>query len=94
MEKHKDLENIRIERDSLQATLKETDANYQGLKLEKDILSINKLHDHYKNMEETLLKHQNEVEELKVDNANKGKLTKGMHRWTEICRSKWPLMKS
>jgi hypothetical protein len=45
-------------------------------------------------MEETLLKHQNEVEELKVDNANKGKLTKGMHRWTEICRSKWPLMKS
>jgi hypothetical protein len=33
MEKQsKDLENIRIEKDSLQATLKERDANYWGLK--------------------------------------------------------------
>jgi hypothetical protein len=30
----------------------------------------NKLQDDYKNMEETLLKQQKEVEELKVDNAN------------------------
>jgi hypothetical protein len=36
MEKHsKDLKNIRIERDSLQATLKEIDVNYWGLKQRK-----------------------------------------------------------
>jgi hypothetical protein len=42
------------------------------LKVEKDILSIkhSKLHKDYKNMEEILLKHQKEVEELRVDNAN------------------------
>jgi hypothetical protein len=41
MEKqNKDLENIRMERDSLQTTLKETNANYWGLKIEKDTLSI------------------------------------------------------
>ncbi len=41
MEKHsKDLENIKIERVSLQATLKDKDANYQGLKAKKDTLSI------------------------------------------------------
>ncbi len=54
MEKHnKDLENIIIEKDSLQATLKETYANHQGLKVKKDTLNIkhNKLHDDYKNME-------------------------------------------
>jgi hypothetical protein len=59
MEKQsKDLENIIIERDSLQATLKEIDANYWGLKAEKDTLSIehNKLQKDYKNMEETFLK--------------------------------------
>jgi chromosome segregation ATPase len=59
MEKYnKDLENIIIERDSLQATLKETYANYWGLKTKKDILSIehSKLQKDYKNMEETLLK--------------------------------------
>jgi hypothetical protein len=59
MEKqNKDLENIVIERDSLQATLKETYANYWSLKAEKDTLDIehNKLQRHYKNMEETLLK--------------------------------------
>ncbi len=73
MEKQiKDLENIIIERDSLQATLKETNANYWGLKAEKDTLSIkhSKLQRDYKNMEETLLKKQKEVEELRVDNAN------------------------
>jgi hypothetical protein len=48
------LENIIIERDSLQATLKEIDANYWGLKVEKDTLNIkhNKLQKDYKNMEE------------------------------------------
>ncbi len=52
----KDLENIRIKKDSLQATLKETNANYQGLKAWKDILNIkhNKFQKDYKNMEETL----------------------------------------
>jgi hypothetical protein len=66
------LENIRIERDSLQATLKETYANNWGLKIEKDTLDIehSKLQREYKNMEETLLKQQKEVEELRVDNAN------------------------
>ncbi len=73
MEKQsKDLENIKIERDSLQATLKEIDANYWGLKAKKDTLSIehNKLKRNYKNMEETLLKQHKEVEELRMNNAN------------------------
>ncbi len=73
MEKQsKDLENIKIERDSLQATLKETYANYWGLKEEKATMSIkhSKLQRNYKNMEETFLKQQKEVEELRVDNAN------------------------
>jgi hypothetical protein len=59
MEKeNKNLENIKIERDSLHATLKGTNVNYWGLKTKKDILSIehNKLQKDYKNMEETLLK--------------------------------------
>jgi hypothetical protein len=59
MEKYnKDLDNTIIQRDSLQATLKETNANYWGLKTEKDTLGIkyNKLQRDYKNMEETLLK--------------------------------------
>jgi hypothetical protein len=54
MENHnKDLENIRVERDSLHATLKEIDANYWNLKVEKDIISAkhSKLHKDYKNME-------------------------------------------
>ncbi len=73
MEKQsKDLENIRLERDSLQSTLKEIDVNYWGLKAKKDTLNIehNKLQKNYKNMEETLLKQQKEVDELKMDNAN------------------------
>ncbi len=73
MEKEsKDLDNIIIERDSLQTTLKETNANYQGLKAKTVTLNIkhNKLHTYYKNMEETLSKQQKEVEELKMDNAN------------------------
>jgi hypothetical protein len=59
MEKqNKNLENIKIERDSLQTTLHETYANYWGLKEEEDTLSIehNKLHRDYKNMEEILSK--------------------------------------
>jgi hypothetical protein len=61
-----------MERDSLHATLKETYANYWGLKVEKDTLSIkhSKLQRDYIHMEETLLKQQKEVEELIVDNAN------------------------
>jgi hypothetical protein len=54
MEKHnKDLENIRIDRGSLQATLKQIDANYWKLKIEKDSLSVkhNKFQRDYKNME-------------------------------------------
>jgi hypothetical protein len=40
MEKHsKDLQNIRMEKNSLQAILKEIDANYWGLKAKKDTLS-------------------------------------------------------
>jgi hypothetical protein len=34
------LENIKIERDSLQATSKEIDANYWNLKAEKDTPSV------------------------------------------------------
>jgi hypothetical protein len=41
MEKQsKNLENIKIERDSLQATSTEINVNYWGLKAEKDTLSI------------------------------------------------------
>jgi hypothetical protein len=41
MEKHiKDLENIKVKRDFLQATLKETNANYQNLKAKKDTLNV------------------------------------------------------
>jgi hypothetical protein len=59
MEKHnKDLEDIKIERDSLHATLKEINANNWGLKAKRNNLSIehSKLQREYKNMEETLLK--------------------------------------
>ncbi len=73
MEKHnKDLDNIKRERDSLQATLKETNAHYQNLKVEKDTLNVehNKLQKDYKNMEQTLLKQQKELEECIVANGN------------------------
>jgi hypothetical protein len=41
MEKqNKNLKSIGIEGDSLQATLKEIDANYWGLKIDNDTLSI------------------------------------------------------
>lgn len=73
MEKHnKGLENIRVERDSLQATLKKKDANYWNLKAEKDILSVehNKLQRDYKNTEQTLLKQQKDLEELKMEVGN------------------------
>jgi hypothetical protein len=59
MEKYiKNLENTMIKRDSLQATLKEMDANYWGLKANKGTMNIkhNKLQRDYKNMEETLSK--------------------------------------
>ncbi len=73
MEKqNKDLENVKIERDSLQATLKEIDANYQNLKAKKDILSVehNKLQRDYKNMEQIFLKQQKELEDLKMEVGN------------------------
>ncbi len=67
----KDLENIKIERDSLHVTLKKTDANYWGFKAQKDILTIehNKLQRDYK-MEETLLKQRKELQKLTMENAN------------------------
>jgi hypothetical protein len=41
MEKQsKDMENVIIERDYLQATLKEINTNYYNLKANKDILSV------------------------------------------------------
>ncbi len=72
MEKHsKDLENIRVEMDSLHAILKEIDANYQNLKAKKHTLNVehNNIQRDYKNMEQTLLKQQ-ELEELRVDIGN------------------------
>jgi len=56
----------------LQATLKETNANYYGLKAKKDTLNIkhNKLQRDYMHMEEIILKQQKEVEEFRVDNTN------------------------
>ncbi len=73
MEKqNKDLENIIIEKDFLQATLKEIDANYQNLKAKKDILSVehNKLQRDYKNTKQTLLKQQKILEDLRVEVGN------------------------
>ncbi len=55
MEKHnKDLENIIIEKDYLQATLKETYVNYYNLMVKKDTMKVehNKLQRDYKNMEQ------------------------------------------
>ncbi len=50
----------------------QTDANYWKLKIEKDFLSVehNKLQKDYKNMEQTFLKQQKELEELKEDIGN------------------------
>ncbi len=73
MEKHnKDLENIRVERNSFQTTLKQTNANYWNLKAKEDSLNVEhkKLLKGYKNMEQTLLEQQKELEELKVDIDN------------------------
>ncbi len=73
MEKHnKDLENIRVERDSFQTTLKQTYANYQNLKAKKDSLNVEhkKLKKGYKNMEQTFLKQEKELEELRMDIGN------------------------
>ncbi len=68
MEKHnKDLEKIRIERDSLQTILIQMDANYW-----KDFLSVehNKLQRDYRNMEQMLLKQLKELEKLREDIGN------------------------
>lgn len=73
MEKHnKDLKKIKVERDFLQATLMQTNANYQKLKIEKDSLSVehNKHKRDYKNMEHILLKQQKELEKLIEDIGN------------------------
>jgi hypothetical protein len=53
MEKHnKDLENIKIDKESLHVILKQINANYWKLKIEKDSLSVkhNKFQRDYKNM--------------------------------------------
>lgn len=72
MDKHnKDLENIIIERDSLQATLMQTEANYQKLKTQESLsVEHNKLKRDYRNMEQTFLKQQKELKELKRDIGN------------------------
>ncbi len=73
MEKHnKDLEKIKVERDFLQATLMQTNANYQKLKIEKDSLNVehNKHKRDYKNMEQIFLKQQKELEKLIEDISN------------------------
>ncbi len=104
MEKHnKDLEKIKVEKDSLQATLMQIDANYQKLNIEKDSLRVahNKLYKDYKNMEQTLLKQYKELEELKValvmyinpKMSYRGNLTGRKQRWTKICRGRWLSMK-
>jgi len=31
---------------------------------------------------------------MEVGNVYQTKLTRDMHKWMEICRNKWPLMKS
>ncbi len=86
---NKDLQNIKMERDSLQPTLQEIDANYWGFKAKKDNLSIehSKFQRDYKNMEETPLKQQKEVEELRVDNANayEANNENTMASWVEVC---------
>jgi hypothetical protein len=74
------------------------------MKAKKDTRSVNhnKLKRNYKNMERILLKQQKELEELRMDIGNvckakndiKGNMTKGLHKWTKNCKSKWPLMKS
>ncbi len=68
MEKHnKDLNNIKVKKDSLQETLKQTNANYR-----KDGLNVeyNKLQRDYMNMEQTLLNQQKELKELRADIGN------------------------
>ncbi len=105
MEKqNKDMENVVTKRNSLQVTLKETYVNYWNLNAKKDILNVehNKLQRVYKNMEQTLLKQQKELEDLNMENRNvyqatmkyKGKLIRSMHKWKFFCRSRWPLMRN
>ncbi len=70
MEKHnKDLRKIKVERDYLQATLMQTNANYSKLKIENNSLNVehNKLQKVYKNMEQILLNQQMELKELIKD---------------------------
>ncbi len=101
MEKHiKDLKKIKVERDSLQATLTQTDVSYQKFKLEKDSLSVehNKLQKYYKNMEQTLLKQQKELKKRLVMYANPkmkyiSNLSRDKYKWTETYRGRWLLMK-
>jgi len=53
MEKHnEDLENIKVEKDFLQATMMQTYAKYWKLKTKKDSMSVehNKLQKYYRNM--------------------------------------------
>jgi hypothetical protein len=53
-------------------------------------------------MEEILLKWQKELEDFimevgnvyRTNNEYKGKLIIGMHKWIEIWRSRWPLIKN
>jgi hypothetical protein len=59
MKKHnKDLESMKMKRDSLHVTLKQTNANYWKLKAKNDSLSVkhNKLFKNYKSMEQIFSK--------------------------------------
>jgi hypothetical protein len=70
MEKHnKDMEKIRVERDSLQVSLMQTNANYWKLKTKKLFVNVehNKLQKDYRNMEQVFLKQQ---KELRLDIGN------------------------
>jgi hypothetical protein len=68
------------------------------LKTKKVSLNVKhkKLQKDYKNMEQTFLKQQKELKELKVNigMSSKGNLTKGRQKWTSIFKCKWLLMKS
>ncbi len=73
MEKHnKNLEKNKVERDSLQASLMQIDANYWKLRTKKDYLNVehNKLQKYIQNMKLILLKQHKELKELKVDIGN------------------------
>ncbi len=68
MEKHnKDVENVKVERDSLQATLIQTYVNYWKLKLEKDSLQATLIQTYVNYWKLKLEKDSLSVEHNKLD---------------------------